>query len=218
MTGPSASPSVLASMMTLNGIVLACSCYSWMVHFLECSDYGYMRSDGFTGPCIRDNSIDISPTSCTNESLTYSESQGYRKVAGDVCAGGVEFALGPVTRPCCIGTVVDGKFWPPLGTSVSVHIIWTLNQLVKGASCNYMKQPLLSSCTCLQILVTRNAFLECPHVCLLALAMVVNVCQDTARLLPNHSLHVWVSAWICLHRTLGSLPNGSHPQVLPPHY
>ena len=68
------------------------------------SDYGYMRSDGFTGPCVRDDTIPLSHDTCSPRQVSYQETQGYRKVAGDVCVNGVESTLGPISRPCCSGT------------------------------------------------------------------------------------------------------------------
>ena len=59
-----------------------------------------MRSEGFTGPCIRDSSISL-PATCVGNVSIYSESQGYRKVAGDVCVGGLEASFSPLSRPCC---------------------------------------------------------------------------------------------------------------------
>lgn len=66
-----------------------------------------MRSDGFTGPCVRDSSISLPPTTCSDGQVSYLETQGYRKVAGDVCHGGVETALGPLVHPCCNGGGVN---------------------------------------------------------------------------------------------------------------
>lgn len=60
-----------------------------------------MRADGFTGPCVRDSSIALPPTNCSQGQLSYFESQGYRKVAGDVCQDGVEVTLGHVMHSCC---------------------------------------------------------------------------------------------------------------------
>ena len=88
---------VRALMMTLNGKVPLFSSAS--VNNCSFSDYGYMRSDGFTGPCVRDSSFPLSPPPCLNGSVT--ESRGYRKVSGDVCVRGVETFFVPVTRPCC---------------------------------------------------------------------------------------------------------------------
>ena len=59
-----------------------------------------MRSEGFTGPCIRDSSITL-PATCVGNVSLYMESQGYRKVAGDVCVGGLEASFSPQSRPCC---------------------------------------------------------------------------------------------------------------------
>lgn len=67
------------------------------------SDYGYMRSDSFTGPCVRDNSVSLPPTNCSEGQASYYQTQGYRKVAGDVCENGVQDNLSPVLHPCCSG-------------------------------------------------------------------------------------------------------------------
>ena len=57
-----------------------------------------MRSDGFTGPCVHSTSL---PTvSCAEGMNSYLESQGYRKIAGDVCSGGVERLFGPIKHLC----------------------------------------------------------------------------------------------------------------------
>ena len=64
------------------------------------SDYGYQHADGFTGPCIRDESV-VLPDSCSkSDSTSYMKSQGYRKVAGDVCVGGEEDTFAPVDALC----------------------------------------------------------------------------------------------------------------------
>ncbi len=69
--------------------------------FLSCSDYGYMRSSGTSGLCIRDNSVALPHAVCSADQQGYFQSQGYRKIAGDMCVGGEEAALGPVVKSCC---------------------------------------------------------------------------------------------------------------------
>ncbi len=65
------------------------------------SDYGYMHSDGFTGPCVVDDSSSIAnPCDGVTGTLVYSRSQGYRKIAGDVCVGGEESKFGTVYDSC----------------------------------------------------------------------------------------------------------------------
>ena len=68
-----------------------------------CSDFGFMRAQGLSGECVRDPSVPtLAPAidSCGDGVASYTESSGYRKVAGDVCSGGIEDSLGPVTVPC----------------------------------------------------------------------------------------------------------------------
>lgn len=60
-----------------------------------------MRSDGFTGTCVRDNSVSVPPVSCADGQLSYIQTRGYRKVAGDVCVSGVDSTFEPVMQPCC---------------------------------------------------------------------------------------------------------------------
>ena len=67
------------------------------------SDYGYKRADGFTGSCIRDSIVQLPPGGCVHGHTNYSQSQGYRKVAGDLCSGGLETLFGPVLHPCDTG-------------------------------------------------------------------------------------------------------------------
>ena len=69
-----------------------------------CSDYGYQHADGFTGECVRDDSVALPSSTCPDGKLTYTETRGFRQVAGDVCTGGVAQSLGPVTRSCCVGS------------------------------------------------------------------------------------------------------------------
>lgn len=70
------------------------------------SDYGYQHADGFSGPCIRDNTI-ILPDPCSQDNVvSYKQSQGYRKVAGDVCAGGEEKSFAPIDSLC----ITSGEF------------------------------------------------------------------------------------------------------------
>lgn len=66
-----------------------------------CSDYGFMRSDGFTGPCVRDPDIPYTDPCADGTKTTYLKSRGYRKVAGDVCVNGVEDEFGYYTFTCC---------------------------------------------------------------------------------------------------------------------
>lgn len=68
-----------------------------------CSDYGYMHSDGFTGPCIRDVSIALQDP-CVQSQTIYKKSQGYRKISGDVCRGGQEQNFAAVDAVCCTTT------------------------------------------------------------------------------------------------------------------
>ena len=68
---------------------------------ISCSDYGYMRSSGTSGLCIRDGSVVLPHAVCSAEQQAYSQTQGYRKIAGDLCVGGEEVTLGAVLRPCC---------------------------------------------------------------------------------------------------------------------
>lgn len=63
------------------------------------SDYGYQHSDGFTGACVHDDSVTLDPV-CTGGEPVYSKSQGYRRVAGDVCSGGVEDQYAPQVTGC----------------------------------------------------------------------------------------------------------------------
>ncbi len=72
------------------------------VYFL--SDYGYARSDSFTGVCVRDSTVPLPSGECLAGQTTHLVSQGYRKIAGDVCSGGVEGNLGPVSQSCCATT------------------------------------------------------------------------------------------------------------------
>jgi len=65
----------------------------------EC-DYGYGRGANLTGPCVRDPAI-ILDSPCTSNSSTFWQTQGYRKIAGDVCQGGVSNGLSPHIMPCC---------------------------------------------------------------------------------------------------------------------
>ena len=69
-----------------------------------CSDYGYKRTSGLTGPCEADESI-ILPDPCegTSGNSAYKQSQGYRKVAGDVCKGGDEGSFAAVDNMCFNG-------------------------------------------------------------------------------------------------------------------
>lgn len=65
-----------------------------------------MRAEGLSGECVRDPSVPnlaSGADSCGNGVTSYTETSGYRKVAGDVCSGGIEGSLGPVTIPCCEG-------------------------------------------------------------------------------------------------------------------
>lgn len=69
------------------------------------SDYGFKHAGEFTGLCVRDSSVQLPPSACDSDgdgTLIYSETRGYRKVAGDVCFAGVTVELGPVTRSCCV--------------------------------------------------------------------------------------------------------------------
>ena len=67
---------------------------------LYCSDYGYMHpNNALTGDCVADQSV-VLEDPCTGGNLTYKKSQGYRKVAGDVCVGGDEYKYAPIESPC----------------------------------------------------------------------------------------------------------------------
>ncbi len=80
-----------------------CFCSDYVITvFCFCSDYGYRHVDEFSGQCVRDAAVQLSPSVCANGAFTYSATRGYRKVAGDVCFSGVEDLLGPVTRSCCV--------------------------------------------------------------------------------------------------------------------
>lgn len=63
-----------------------------------------MRSGGFSGSCVRDSSISLPNVSCADGQTSYIQTRGYRKVASDVCVGGLENTLGPVELPCCMAT------------------------------------------------------------------------------------------------------------------
>lgn len=66
----------------------------------EC-DYGYQHSDGFSGSCVRDDSIVLQDVCMSGQVLAAVKSQGYRKVAGDVCSGGdKEKDFAPVAVSC----------------------------------------------------------------------------------------------------------------------
>ena len=65
------------------------------------SDYGFMHSDGFIGPCIRDPAVPYNDPCLTSNILSYNKSTGYRKIPGDVCVGGVEDTLAPQLFLCC---------------------------------------------------------------------------------------------------------------------
>ena len=70
------------------------------IHLSCCSDYGYLHSNGLTGPCVVDESIDLQD-SCAEGKISYRQSQGYRKVSGDVCVGGDESKYAAVDTLCC---------------------------------------------------------------------------------------------------------------------
>ena len=76
---------------------------------LCCSDYGYQHANGISGECVRDKSIALD--ACTQGM----KSQGYRKVAGDVCTGGL---LAKFAQVAC-GGGGGGKY---LGSFVGVII------------------------------------------------------------------------------------------------
>ena len=65
------------------------------------SDYGFMHSDGFVGACIRDPTVQLDDPCLTGKVTSYYKSTGYRKIPGDVCAGGVEATLEPQLYSCC---------------------------------------------------------------------------------------------------------------------
>ncbi len=99
---PSSLVCVHALRTTLSGewtSILSCLCCMRLA-WCCASDYGYLHADGFTGPCIRDDSI-ILPDPCDSNATTYSRSQGYRKVSGDVCVGGEEERFSAVDALCC---------------------------------------------------------------------------------------------------------------------
>ena len=66
------------------------------------SDYGYEHSDEFSSVCVLDPDVSLPPSSCPEGAVSYTETRGYRKVAGDVCTGGESVNLLPVTRSCCV--------------------------------------------------------------------------------------------------------------------
>ncbi len=58
-----------------------CPCFE---EDFEC-DYGYQHSNGFNGECVRDKSVTLQDACAQDDVVAAIKSQGYRKVAGDVC-------------------------------------------------------------------------------------------------------------------------------------
>ena len=99
------------------------------------SDYGYQHTDGFTGPCIRDMSIKLSDPCIENHTI-YKKTQGYRKIAGDVCMGGEEAKFGAGDALCCEnGRLICtmGKFSLP---HANYHSFKTTVKVVLDRTCD----------------------------------------------------------------------------------
>lgn len=93
--------------MTLSGKkIFRCVMNINIVYYIA-SDYGYMHSDGFTGACVRDELISLEDPCAQGKTGVYKKSQGYRKVAGDVCGGGEESAFVAIDSVCCGELVCD---------------------------------------------------------------------------------------------------------------
>lgn len=74
-----------------------------------CSDYGYRHpNNALTGDCEVDQSVALEDP-CASGNVTYQKSQGYRKVAGDVCVGGEEHMYAPIKSVCYSNGRGEGK-------------------------------------------------------------------------------------------------------------
>ena len=78
------------------------------------SDYGYMRADGFSGPCVRDPAVNLASPCLKDNTTSYMKSSGYRKIPGDVCTDGVSGEFNPQLVPCCESPTNTP---PPTGSS-----------------------------------------------------------------------------------------------------
>lgn len=83
------------------------------------SAYGYEHSDGFTGVCVRDSSVTLDPICTEPNAISYMKSQGYQKVAGDVCVGGVQQEFLPIETACREYSVTTSLFSPYISYTTS---------------------------------------------------------------------------------------------------